>query len=81
MKKEICYNNIMGKIVYITKRLFGKINWDEVKSHLLNILKKKFTIKESGSTIKIDRKFVEEFIHSKYSVNANTKIKKVSPPQ
>lgn len=67
----------MGQIVKIAKTLYGKVNWNIIKPILLNILKKTFKIKENNTEVKIDRKFIKEFIYSKYSTFANIKFKTV----
>ena len=67
----------MGKIVKITKTIYGKINWDNIKNILLSFLGKVICVKENNAIIKIDRKFVREFIGSKFTINSNRKIKNV----
>ena len=66
---------IMGKIVHVVKTKYGKIDWSIVKGILMHFLNKKIIIKENNVEIKIDRKFVKEYIHSNYSLSAKRKIK------
>ena len=67
----------MGKIVKITKTIYGKIDWNIVKNILLSFLGKIICIKENNVKIKIDRKFIREFIGSKFTINSNKKIRNV----
>ena len=67
----------MGKIVKITKTIYGKINWNIIKSILMLFLGKAICVKENNAIIKIDRKFIREFVGSKFTANSNRKIKNV----
>lgn len=67
----------MGKIVNITKTIYGKIDWNIVKNILLSFLGKIICVKENNAKIKIDRKFIKEFLGSKFTISSNKKIRNV----
>lgn len=67
----------MGKIVKVIKNIYGKVDWEIVRAILYKLLKQKIIIKENNSIIKIDRKFIREYVYSQYSVLAMRKIKNV----
>lgn len=69
--------NFMGRVVKIIKTMYGKIDWDIVKTILKKFLDKKFIIKENSAEIRIDKKFIKEYIHSNYTYSAKKKTKKV----
>lgn len=67
----------MGKVIKITKTIYGKIDWVKIKNILSSFLGNVICIKENNAKIKIDRKFIKEFVGSKYTINSNKKIRKV----
>ena len=67
----------MGRIIKITKSIIGKFNWKDIKNNLIKYLKKIIVIKENNVEIKIDRKFIKEYLGSQYTAYSSKKIKSI----
>lgn len=72
-----CYKTFMGKYIKVIRKFTGKIDWKLIKSLLLLLVGKEYAIKETKEIIKVDKKFVKEYVSSKYTKGLNSTFKKI----